>query len=204
MQDILYEFLIINKKLNLPGIGTISLRQNSSQLDFTNKQFSSPSFYFVLDHENDKPSKKVFDWLSSSLGISEWDAIRSMNDFSFSLKNRVAEAGEVKWEGIGVLKRDNAGNFKLDPHIITLQTEPAVHAEKVIREKFEHTVLVGEKEKSSVEMVEYFAEDAPKKNYSWIIAVIITVLAVMFIGWYFSEKGFNPSSAGNKSVIKSN
>ena len=29
MQDTLYEFLIINKKLSLPGIGTISLRQNS-------------------------------------------------------------------------------------------------------------------------------------------------------------------------------
>ena len=74
----------------------------------------------------------------------------------------------------------------------------------MIREKFEHTVLVGEREKSSVEMVEYFAEDAPKKNYTWIIAVVLTILAVMFIGWYFSEKDFHPSSAGNKSVIKSN
>lgn len=204
MQHTLYEFLIINKKLSLPGIGTISLRQTSSQLDFTNKQLNSPSFYFVLDHENDTPSKKIFDWLSSSKGVSEWDAIKAVNDFSFSLKNCISKDGEANWEGVGVFKRDTTGNLKLDPHTIKLQTEQPVHAKKVIREKFEHTVLVGEREKSSVEMVEYFAGDAPKKNYTWIIAVVLTILAVMFIGLYFSEKGFNPSSAGNKSVIKSN
>lgn len=203
MQDTLYEFLIINKKLSLPGIGTISLRQNSSQLDFTDKQLSSPSFYFVLDHENDTPSKKTFDWLSLSRGISEWDAIRSVNDFSFSLKNSISRVGEATWDGVGVLKRDKTGNLTLDPHKITLQTEQPVHAEKVIREKFEHTVLVGEREKSSVEMAEYFASETPGKNYAWVIAVVVTILAVMFIGWYFSDKGFSPSSAGNNSVIKS-
>ena len=86
MQDTLYEFLVINKKLSLPGIGTISLRQNSSQLDFTNKQVISPSLYFVLDHENDKPSKKVFEWLSAANGVSEWDAIKSVNDFFIFFK----------------------------------------------------------------------------------------------------------------------
>ncbi|HEU4861542.1 MAG TPA: hypothetical protein VFT15_16970 [Chitinophagaceae bacterium] len=204
MQDSLYEFLIINKKLSLPGIGTISLKQNSSQLDFTNRQLNSPSFYFIFDHENDTPSKKLFDWLSSAKGVSEWDAIKSVNDFSFALKNRISQAGEANWNGVGVLKRDKTGKLKLDPHKIALQTEQPVHAEKVIREKFEHTVLVGEREKSSVEMAEYFAGDAPKKNYAWIMAIVLTILAVMFIGWYFSEKGFNPSSAGNNSVIKSN
>jgi hypothetical protein len=204
MQETLYEFLVINKKLTLPGIGTIRLKQNSSQLDFTNRQLNCPSFYFVLDPENDTPSKKMFDWLSSIKGVSEWEAIKSVNDFSFSLKNSISQAGEATWQGVGVFKRDKTGHLKLDPYTIALQTEQPIHAEKVIREKFEHTVLVGEREKSSVEMAEYFAVDAPKRNYAWIVAVVLTILAVMFIGWYFSAKGFNPSTAGNNSVIKSN
>ena len=204
MQDNLHEVLIINKKLTVPGIGTLSLKRHSSQLDLTNKKCNSPSFYFVLEHENDKPSKKVFEWLSSSLGISELDAIKSINDFSFSIKNKIAETGEVNCDDVGIFKRDKSGNLKLDSFTITLPTEQPVHAEKVIREKFEHTVLVGEREKSSVEMAEYLAEEAPKKNYAWIIAVVLTILALMFIGWHFSQTGLNPSSAGNKSVIKSN
>ena len=70
-------------------------------------------------------------------------------------------------------------------------------------ERFDHTVLVVEREKTSFEMAEYFAEEVPKRNYTLTIGVVLTVLAIMFIGWYFSEKGFNPSSAGNSAIIKS-
>jgi hypothetical protein len=204
MQDTLYEFLLLNKKLSLPGIGTISLCQNSAQHDIPNKQFTASSFYFIIGSQNDKPSKKLFDWLSSSLGISEWDAIKFVNDFSFELKKKLSENGEVNWEKVGMIRRGNNGDLKLDQQNILLQSEQPVIAEKVIRIKAEHTVLVGEQEKSSVEMEEYFSGSPARKSYTWLIAVILTVLAVMFIGWYFFEKGFSTSSAGNQSVIKSN
>jgi hypothetical protein len=93
MQDTLYEFLLLNKKLSLPGIGTITLCQNSAQHDSPNKQFTAPSFYFTIGSRNDKPSKKLFDWLSSSLNITEWDAIKSVNDFSFALKRNFLKMG---------------------------------------------------------------------------------------------------------------
>ena len=204
MQETLYEFLLLNKKLSLPGIGTISLCQHSAQLDFTNKQFTAPSFYFTIESANDKPSKKLFDWLSSSLGITEWDAIRSVNDFSFALKNKLSEKGEATWENVGIFRRDAKGDLLLEKQNILLQSEQPVTAEKVIRVKAEHTVLVGEQEKTSVQMEEYFADSHSTKNYSSLIVIILTLLAAMFIGWYFSEKGFSTSAAGNQSVIKSN
>ena len=203
MQNTLYEFLLLNKKLSLPGIGTISLCKNSAQLDFMNKQFTAPGFYFTIESRNDKPSKKLFEWLASSRGISEWDAIRSVNDFSFALKNKLSETGEVNWENVGVIRRDNNGDLKLQSKEILLQSEVPVIAEKVFREKAEQTVLVGEQEKTAVEMEEYFAENTGKRNYTWLIAVVLIVLAFMFIGWYFSENGFSTTSAGNQSFIKS-
>ena len=204
MQDSLYEFLSLNRRLTLPGIGTISLCQNPAQLDFTNKQFIAPSFYFTIESKNDKPSRKLFDWLSSSLNITEWDAIKSVNDFSFDLKKKLSENGEVYWQNVGVIRRNNNGDLKIIHQNIELKSEQPVTAEKVIRVKAEHTVLVGEREKTSAEMEEYFAESPAKKNYTWVIAVILIVLAIMFVGWYFFEKGFSTSSAGNQSVIKSN
>lgn len=204
MQNTLYEFLVLNKNLCLPGIGTIRLKQNSSELDFTNKQFTAPSYYFTLETKDDKPSKELFEWLSLSPGITEWDAIKSVNDFSHELKNKISAAGETSWENVGVIKRDIAGNLKLISNTLSLKNEQPVIAEKVIREKAEHTVLVGEQERSAIEMEEYLTGHGAKRNYGWIIAVVLTVMAVMFIGWYFSEKGFKPSSSGNTSVIRSN
>ena len=204
MQDTLYEFLLLNKKLSLPGIGTISLCHHSAHLDFTNKEVTAPSFHFTIESTNDKPSKKLFDWISASLGVTEWDAIKSVNDFSLALKNKLSEKGEAKWEHVGVIRRNNKGDLTLGTQSILLQSEQPVVAEKVIRVKAEHTVLVGEQERTSVQMEEYFAESPARKNYSWLVAVILTLLAVMFIGWYFSEKGFSTSAAGNQSVIQSN
>ena len=142
MQDNLYEFLIVHRKLSLPGIGVITLQQRSAQLDFSNKQLISPSHYFTFENGNDNPSKKLFDWLSSSFGISEFQAVKSVNDFAFDLKKGIADAGEMKWENVGVFRRDVAGNIKLVPTEISLPGDRPVIAEKFIREKSEHTVLV--------------------------------------------------------------
>lgn len=204
MQDALYEFLILNNKLSLPGIGTIILRKRSSHHDFGDKQFSSPVFYYEIEAGNDKPSKRLFDWLSSSHGITEWEAIKSVNDFSFELKKRISEAGEMNWENVGVFSRDNAGHLKLTSASINLLSDQPVTAEKMLREKAEHTVLVGEQEKTSAEMEEFFAESSSKRDYLWLIAVALTVLSLLFAGWHFSKKGFDPASSGNQSLIKSN
>lgn len=201
MQHTLYEFLLLNKQISLPGIGTICLRHEPSRLDISNRQIKSPSYHFAIESTNDRPSKKLFEWLSSTLGISEWDAIKSVNDFSIALKEKLSQNKEVYWQNVGTIKRDDKGGLTLDS-TISLQSEQPVTAEKVIREKAEHIVLVGEREKTSIEMEEYFAEAPVKRNYAWLIAVILTVVAIMFIGLYFSEKGFSPNAAGNQSVIK--
>ena len=186
----------------MPGIGTIYIRQESSQLDITNRQFTSPSFSYSLDARKDTPSKQLFEWLSASLGITEWDAIKAVNDFSVAFKNELSEKKQVAWEKVGTFRNDGAGNLRLDAETST-RGEQSVIAEKVIRQKAEHTILVGEQERSAAEMEEYFAETPAKRNYTSLIAAILVVIAIIFIGWYFSEKGFTPAAAGNNSVLKS-
>jgi len=201
MRHTLYEFLVLHKRLSLPGIGTISIQQESSQLDITSRQFTPPYINYSLDPGNDSPAKKLFEWISASLGITEWEAIKAVNDFSFSFNSEIAEKKEVIWDKIGTFKKDGAGHLKLDTET-SLQWELPVIAEKVIRQKAEHTILVGEKERSAAEMEEYFADTPVKRSYTWLIAAILIVAAIMFIGWYFSENGFKPASAGNNSVLK--
>ena len=114
MYNTLYQYLILYKQLSLQGVGTISLQRNSSQLDFANKTFSAPTYSFVINNKNDKPSKKLFDWLSLIMGVSEWDAIKMVNDFSFDLKNKISSGDETSWDKIGVLRREETGNIVLE------------------------------------------------------------------------------------------
>jgi hypothetical protein len=203
MQDTLYEYLILHKQLSLPGVGTLYLQQHPSQLDFGNKQITAQTYSFKLDSTTDKPSKRLIEWLSNANGISEWDAVKSINDFAFDLKKSVSSAGEMSWNNIGIFRRNDKGNFSLVTEAIKLINESPVKAEKVIREKAFHQVLVGENEKTSVEMEAFFTETKTSRDTSWLIALILTVLAIVFAGWYFSEKGLNPAATGNQSILNS-
>jgi len=204
MYDTLYKYLIFNKQLSLPGIGTISLQRNAAHHSIADKIFTAPEYSFVIDSSSDRPSKKLFDWLSQVLGVSEWEAVRMMNDFSFDLKNNISSGSEVKWDNVGVLHRNETGSIVLDPFTLELDNEESVTAEKVIRENAEHTMLVGERERTSSEMEVILlteTEKVKRREWGWVIAIVLVVLAVMFIGLYFSEKGLLPSSSGNQVKV---
>lgn len=204
MYNTLYQYLIFNKQLSLPGVGTISIQRIAGEHDIANKLFTAPRYSIEMDNSRDKPSRNLFNWLTRELNIPEWDAVRMVNDFSFDLKNNITTTGAVTWKNIGRLHRDETGSIVLEALPVELESEAPVLAEKVIREHAEHTVLVGEKERTSSEMEMMLGAEpgmAKRRDFGWIIAVILAVLALMFIGLYFSEKGLKPSSAGNQVEV---
>jgi hypothetical protein len=201
MYDTLYQYLIFNRQLNLPGIGTIHLQRMPAQFDHTNSLLTPPQYSFRMDTGNDKPSKKLFDWLSGSLGITEWDAIRMVNDFSFELKKNIGAAREIHWKNVGTVRRNETGSIVIEPEQMIV--EQPVSVERRIHDRTEHKATAVDMENPPPETEELFAaEKDVKKDYGWIAALILTLAALMFAGWYFSEKGMNPPAAGNQSVIK--
>ena len=198
----LYQYLILHKQLNIPGIGTFLLERKPADIDFVNKIVNPPAFTVALHHGNATPSKKVFNWLADSLNISERDALIRFNDFALDLKNRILTGDKLQWNGIGTLSKGMAGEIRFEASLKDMEAGTPVPAIKVIREHAEHTVRVGEQEKTSSEMIEMLAPSEEKKTYWWGIALIAGLLAFIFIALYFSSKGLNTSSAGNQQKLE--
>lgn len=199
----LYQYLILHKQLNIPGIGTFLLERKPADIDFVNKIANPPAFTVALHHGNTTPSKKVFNWLADSLNISERDALILFNDFALDLKNRILTGDKLQWNGVGTLSKGMAGEIRFEATLKDMKAGTPVPAIKVIREHAEHTVRVGEQEKTSSEMIEMLAPvDEEKKTYWWGIALIAGLLAFIFIALYFSSKGLNTSAAGNQQKLE--
>ncbi|MDP9229764.1 MAG: hypothetical protein M3O67_03705 [Bacteroidota bacterium] len=200
MYDVLYQYLIQHKQVSLPGIGTFLLNRKTAQADFANKLFLPPSYSFVLDRNKDTPKKKLFIWLSAVLNISEWDAIKKVNDFSFELKNQVNAGNDIKWKGIGVFRKGLAGDIKFESEQLVF--EQPVPGEKIIRENAEHTMMVGEWERTSTEMTELLAQPGKetKRSY-WLTGAIIIGILIIFLVLYFFEHGLKTSSLGTQKKI---
>lgn len=197
----LYQYLILHKQLNVPGIGTFLLERRPADIDFVNRIANPPGFTIALHHGNTTPSKEVFNWLAASLGISEREALTRFNDFALDLKNKILTGDKLQWNGIGILSKGMAGEIRFDSSLKDVTTGTPVPAVKIIREHAEHPVRVGEQQKTSSQMIEMLAPGEEKKTYWWGVALIAGLLAFIFIALYFSSKGVSASSAANQQKL---
>lgn len=198
----LYQYFVLYKRLNIPGIGTFQLERKPAVSDFPNKIILPPSMSIALHHGNATPSKNFFVWLSHALKISDRDAVIRFNDFAFELKRKIGAGDKVQWDGVGTLSSGLAGEIRFESALKNTAIEAPVKAEKVIRENAEHTVRVGEEERTSVQMLEWLNQPEARKNHWWAWALVAGLLMTMFLGWYFSEKGIKTSSTGNAGALK--
>lgn len=78
-----------------------------------------------------------------------------------------------------------------------------IPANKVIRENSQHLVRVGEDQKTSTEMMERLVPDVEDKKSYWLAAaLIIALVAFIFIAWYISARGLNTTSTGNQQKME--
>ncbi len=195
----LFQFLLLHKELPVPGIGTFLLERSSASVDFPNKQITAPSYQITLKPGAEPPGKSFFNKLSGLLHQSSRDTVLQFNDFVFELKKQVMDNAIVDWKGIGILQKALAGDIRLVSTDDFL-AQP-VPAEKVIREKADHMVRVGEDEMTSAEMTEILSQPEEKKSYWWVYAMVIGILSVIFIGWHLSENGVDLNATGNSKKL---
>lgn len=196
MYEELYQYFIQHNKLAVPGIGNFLLERKPAETDFVNKQINPPSYSVTLQASADTPSINFFKWLAAALHISNHDAIIRFNDFVFEIKKQINDGAIIDWHGVGTINKGLAGEMKFVPAPGSVMEKP-VAAEKVIREKAEHMVRVGEDQKTSAEMTEMLNLPVVKRSRWWIAALVAGLLTLGFIGWHFYEHGIDISSSSN-------
>lgn len=200
MYDELYQLFILQKELNVPGIGNFVLNRKPAEANFLEKLIHPPGYSISLVKESGTSSPFFLKNLASLLNIPEGEAADRFNSFVIDLKSKMTEGKEMTWSGIGTLSMNSRGSIKFLPFPLQ-DTDDTVRAEKVIREHSEHTVLVGERERSSVEMTKLLSQANRKKIKWWITAVIAGLILAIFIFLQFSKNNWNISAASNSQVI---
>jgi hypothetical protein len=200
MYEELYRYFIQHKKLAVPGVGTFLLERKPAENDFVNKQIIPPFYSVILQAAVDSPSIYFFKWLAEAQHISDRDAIIRFNDFVFGLKKQITEGDIINWHGVGTLSKGLAGEMKFAPPVESALEKP-VAAEKVIREKAEHMVRVGEDQRTSAEMTAWLKQPESVKSWWRVTSLAVGLMALLFIGWYFSEHGVDVSSTANNMKL---
>jgi hypothetical protein len=197
MFEVLNAYLFQHRSISIPGLGTIYLETLPSDVDVADRTMLPPTYRFRFDKYFDAPDKEFFSYLATHRNILDYEAIKWYNEFSFELRNRIRAEDQVSWDGVGILRKDGSGNVLFESvraPAFFLQPTPAV---RVNRLDAQHTLLVGDRERTSGEMNEWLQEEGTgKRRLSWwVIALILAVAGLAVLGWHFYSHGW---STGNQ------
>ncbi|OJZ00019.1 MAG: hypothetical protein BGP13_09335 [Sphingobacteriales bacterium 40-81] len=206
MFDILYKYLIQNRSVALPGLGTLELQKIPSISNFSSHIILPPSYKVIFDDTQDTPSKNLFQYITSQTGITEWEAIKQLNDFSFNIKIGLKEGKKITWKKVGEFSMEDNGITTLESAKIEYDFMEPVPAIRVIRNNVNHTILRGDTEVSESFFRQEEAETITtgKNRKWWIGAIVLGAIALLLIFLYLYNNGFSASDFFNtsKPVIK--
>ncbi len=198
----LHEYLILQHELPLPGLGVFQVKRHPAIIDFPSKQIEGPGYSIQWQDGMIASSDGLCNWLAGNFNISHQDAKSRLEKFIFQLKTHIASGDIIHWKGIGDLGKGAGVLLKYSADEIV--REGLVPANKVIREKAEHMVKVGEDERTSEQMTALLSVKKRTGFIGWRIAAAITgIISVGFIVWYLSQHGWD-LSAGNQQAIELN
>ena len=206
MLEILHQYLIQNKSLSLPGLGTLQLQYIPAISNFSDHVILPPMHKVIFDDMQDTPGKSLFQYVASKMCIEEWEAIKKINDFSYELKNRLKEKNSFEWHKIGTLSYDEAGNIVLDSQTLSYSFMQPVPAVRVIRADASHLILRGDTEVSGSFLPANTPEEiaASGKNIFhkwWFWAAVLAIVSFALFAFHFYNNGFNINSLRNMQKV---
>ena len=184
----LHDYFIQHGSLTLPGVGTFRLQRISAQVDFANKKMLPPTFTIRFDHRHDTPQREMFTYVSQRSGMADWEAVRCVNNLAFDFKSRLLHGESVPVKGIGTLRPDQGSGFQFDADRLRYDFIPNVRADRVVRKDAEHSVRVGDNQRSRAEMEELLQtpeELLPLLQRIWFRALLLSICAILLLGLRF-------------------
>ncbi len=192
----LSKYFSLHGKVNLPGLGVLTVVRIPSTNDFANKLFYPPLYRFRFENNLTAPDESMLQYLTKKLQISNEQLHELLSGFADEMHAQLENHGKLEWEGIGKFTTNENKVVQFTPSENQLAFLEEVKYEHVIRDQFSHDVLTGDKIQTSEELHTYFEEQKRRKFLSeWKIASL--VFLVLFVGLLVAR-----FMSGNFSVLE--
>ena len=202
MQDFIASYLIQNKECHLPLLGNFTIRQVPALLDIANKKLVPSNDEIIFSENLNYTSDGLQNYIAHLYNIPMYEAEEKINNWCIHTKIKLDSGEKIDFDSVGSLQKDGAGNIFFQREKEINFYEPVI-AERVIHKNAEHSVLVGDKETTSVAMNEFYRDDVvTEKKSSWKIwAIILLSVSLLVLLFYFSNHPFSENGISNQSAF---
>jgi hypothetical protein len=205
---ILNKYLAQYRSISIPGLGALVVESIPAITDFVNRQIHPVQHKIRFDKYFDAPDREFFNYLAHQQDIPDFEAIRWYNEFAYDLRTRLRTEGKAAWEGVGEFRKDESGEIIFEQYRAPYELYPSITADRVVRNTVNHSLLVGDKEKTAGEMAELLNEEyvlsqqplpSPRKWIKTAIWLALAALALLML--HFAINGFRWGSSANRLPV---
>jgi hypothetical protein len=202
VQSHIAAYLFQLNRISLPGLGSFSVIESPAVTDFVNRQIKAPVLSTTFSPVVDEDAADAFmQYVAKKEAITGQQAEVHYTSWRNDINRQLEQGNLVSLAGVGTLQQQN-GQLTFIQEQFPEVFFPAVHAERVIHPEAEHTMLVGDKETTNVEMTDYFAAEPVKKDRWWIWALVLGLLGSGIILYQLTQNGSGIFSTGNACTVE--
>lgn len=197
----LSQYLLTFHRLPMPGIGMLMLKRQPARLQILEKQIDAGGY--VIEWSRDVHNDDhLVRWLANQLNQSVAEATQSFQCYINKLIAYLNTGNKIEWGYLGILEKKGDEQMYFNGSVIHIPGNVPVLAEKVIRKKAGHQVLVGDQTFSADDMQHKLRKTPVKiRRHSIIISAAVILLAIFTMIYLFvTEKRFIHSHQQQPSI----
>lgn len=189
MYEHLYKYLVLHRRLDIPGVGRFLIENTPARMDESGTLIQAPVPVITFRQQAVQADKQFYDFLSWEMDTDEVDAISRFRDYTEELKARAAEESGAELPEIGqlFLHADGSTEFRTATTDIHELLPPVSLPDGIV---FAHTAsmphaLKTNRENTSEELADAETDQAGNNNW-WIYAAILLLVGIGFILFYYA------------------
>ncbi|HSK12574.1 MAG TPA: hypothetical protein VK907_05130 [Phnomibacter sp.] len=186
MDALLSRYLVHNRQVLLPGLGTLQVWPNPARYDAGQQKIipSRLSFQWAPADEASGSVQPLVGFISQQSGLTEEECFDELFGFCGGIKQSLDHNGEWRWPGLGKLVKLAGGKTGFVPDAMLDAYTAPIDAIRIAHSGRTHQMVVGDKETDTSAMQQLLneeAEEEPVEGKWWIASVIIGSAALLLI-----------------------
>ena len=107
--------MLRNEQLVIPGFGTFKIIHRPAQISKTTQVLIPPAREIVFDSQLKSGDNQLILSIKKKHGLSEAETSESLKKYILQIDEEIRSTGSVIMEGLGKIKKDNAGSLTFEP-----------------------------------------------------------------------------------------
>lgn len=184
LSSLLYRYFTQTGEVAIPGIGQLNYAKTNAVNDFVMKEIRPASVTVDFNSGDKMVDDKQCLYLSKQTGVSESNLKHELVLLGEELHQRLHQEKKLEWMGVGSFFVGENGEIQFQSKSSQVSFFKPLHYQHVIRKDAVYEMRVGEDQRSTVEMENFFEEQRSlAENNKWKkgALILVGVLAVALV-----------------------